>query len=323
MCKKIIDLHQPERVPIVIAVLLNWNRSEYTISCVESLLKSKVPPDSIIVVDNGSIDGSPELIEKRYPSIELIRNNCNLGFAAGSNQGIRRAIDDGADFVWVLNNDTLVDPECLYELLEASRRFPTGACFSGKIYLVNPNNVIWYAGGYRHKLHLAPVHWGEGKTENGKQEETRVVSFLSGCCMLFPRWALDSLGFFIEDYFTYSEDNEWCWRATSAGAQLFYVPRAKLWHHVSASAEEDNKASGSTSITAESWFYRVRNHLWTVRLWAKPPIRKYFALSTSVMVELKMIALHLVRKDYARARSICKGIYHGICKPVPRWSFDR
>lgn len=318
MCEKVGDNYKGGRVSTVIVVLLNWNSNEYTISCIESLLSSRVRPSRIIVVDNGSADGSPEIIEKRYPFIELIRNNCNLGFAAGSNQGIRSAIDGGADFVWVLNNDTLVDPECLAELLKASRRFPIGACFSGKIYRINPKNVIWYAGGYRHWLHLAPIHRGEGQAENEKQEETQAVSFLSGCCMLFPRWALDSLGFFIEDYFTYSEDNEWCWRATSAGAQLFYVPRAKLWHHVSASTEGDNKASGLTSITAESWFYRVRNHLWTVRLWAKPSIRKYFALIISVVVELKMIALHLVRRDFVRASSICKGIYHGLCKSVPR-----
>ena len=305
-----------------IVVLLNWNSGEYTIPCIESLLKSRVPPSKIIVIDNGSTDGSPERIDKEYPLVELIRNKYNVGFAAGSNQGIRRAIDLGADFVWLLNNDTLVDHECLGELLKAARRFPTGACFSGKIYLANTNNVIWYAGGYRHCLNLGAYHSSRGQVDNDKQDEAKPVSFLSGCCMLFPRWALDSLGLFIDDYFCFSEDNEWCWRATSAGVQLFYVPSAKLWHHVSASASKNDMAEGPSAIPAKSWYFLIRNHLWTVRLWAKPSIRKYIALIISFGGELRMVVRNLLKADCEGASAVWKGMLDGIWKPVPRRDND-
>ena len=155
------------------------------------------------------------------------------------------------------------------------------------------------------------------------REETHAVSFVSGCCMLFPRWALDSLGLFIQDFFCYSEDNEWSWRATSAGAHLFYVPSAKLWHQVSASAGKNDQAGVSASIPASSWYFMIRNHLWTLRLWARPPIRKYLALSASVAIELRMIASHLAKAEHSQASAIFRGMCDGIWKPVPKWSSDR
>ncbi|MHB8894439.1 MAG: glycosyltransferase family 2 protein [Candidatus Geothermincolia bacterium] len=303
--------------PRTVAVLVNWNSGEYTVPCIESLLNGQIAPDKIVVVDNGSSDGSADLIANRFPFVDVIRNKENRGFASGNNQGITRAMSDGADFIWVLNNDTVVAEDCLKVLLRACEAFPRGGCFSGKIYLGESKDMIWFAGSHRHKIHLGPIHEGEGKPDIYANDVTVAVPFLSGCCMLFPRWALERLGLFIEDYFCYSEDNEWSWRAISSGVDLIYVPAANVWHHVSASAIKNDPSYRPGSPPAGSWYFMVRNHLWTIRRWARPPGRKYFALASNIAIELRMTVGHLLRADTSRAKAIARGMIDGVIKPIP------
>ena len=299
-------------------VLLNWNGGEHTIPCIESLLKGSVIPWKIVVVDNGSNDGSPDIISDKFPEIYLIRNTKNRGFTGGNNQGIDYLLSKDIDYIWVLNNDTIVDQNCLGELLNSAKLYPEIACFTGKIYFDDPSDKIWYAGGYRNRFHLSSNHIGEGEIEKGKYDEIKNVEFISGCCMFFPRVSLNELSGFIEDYFIYSEDNEWSWRALNKGKSLLYVPTAKLWHVISASVMKgagDNRKNGPSSF---AWYLMIRNNLWTIRLHSTPVTRKYFAIAINIFIEIRMIINHLIRRDSQRAKSIFYGMCSGLFRGIPQ-----
>ena len=300
-------------------VLINWNGGEYTIPCIESLLEGKIIPWKIVVIDNGSNDGSPELIFDKFPDIHLIRNKKNKGFTVGNNQGINYLLSEGADYIWVLNNDTLVDQNCLDKLLGAARLYPHMACFTGKIYYDKPSDKIWYAGGYRQQLHLSVKHRGEDEIDKGRYNEIEEVEFISGCCMFFPCLSLNNLGGFIDDYFVYSEDNEWCWRAIKSGHKLLYVPDAIIWHLVSATAKR-NTSDGKRidEPTAFSWFFMIRNNFWTIRYHCNPYPKKLLAIGVNIIIELKMIISNLVKKDFDRALSIWNGMYKGLLFTLPK-----
>ena len=299
-------------------VLLNWNGGEYTISCIESLLKGSMIPWKIVVVDNGSNDGSPDLISDKFPEIYLIRNTKNRGFTGGNNQGIDYMLSEDIDYIWVLNNDTIVDKNCLEELFNAAKLNPQIACLTGKIYFYKPSNMLWYAGGYRHKFHLSSMHRGEGEIDAGKYDVNEHVEFISGCCMFFPRLSLNELGGFIEDYFAYSEDNEWSWRALNKGKSLLYVPTAKISHVISASFMKeagDDRKNGPSSF---AWYFMIRNNFWTIRLHSTHVTRKYFAIAINIFIEIRMIINHLIRRDFQRAKSIFYGMCSGLFRVIPQ-----
>jgi len=300
--------------PKVGVVLLNWNSGEYTLRCIESLLTGKSVPWKVVVVDNASVDDSADLIVRKYPFVQLIRNRVNVGFACGNNQAICNLLTEGADYIWILNNDTLVSGACLYELLQASILFPGVACFTGKIFYENTPGTLWYAGSYRHGMHLAPKHRGLGEADVGRYDQIEEVDFVSGCCMFIPSWALYRFGGFIDEYFAYSEDNEWSWRVRKSGSTLLYVPCAVLWHSVSASLRKHSTEDG---ISARAYYLMMRNHLWTVRRYAGPGWKKYFAIAVNIAIELRMMLWNLVHGNVGKARAISSGMYEGMRGAIP------
>ena len=111
--------------PAVCIVILNWNGWQDTVECIESCLRLTYPRFSILLIDNGSSDGSEQALRVSFPQIELIQTGVNLGFAGGCNVGIRRSLQDGADYVWLLNNDTKVEPGALGSLVEVLESEPS------------------------------------------------------------------------------------------------------------------------------------------------------------------------------------------------------
>ena len=225
-------------------------------------------PWRILVWDNASIDGSPDRIAQMFPQICVLPSRTNVGFAAGTNAGIRRLLQEGADFIWVLNNDTVVDPGCLSALLNAMQAEPDVAAATGKILCATPPNRIWYAGADWRPWLLVVKHRGQSETDRGQYDQPVDVDFVSGCCMLARRSAFEAVGLFDERFFAYSEDVDWCLRARQAGLRLRYVPQAVLWHKVSASLYKN--ALGTSGGTASPWSYFLtfRNNLIIIRKYA-------------------------------------------------------
>ena len=218
-------------LPLISVVILNWNGSRIVEKCLKSLQAQTYNPLEIIVVDNASTDGSADLIRRRFPDVNLIVNERNLGFGGGNNVGIRAS---QGRYIMMLNNDARLDAKCIEELkrsIEKDERYGACAC---KILLENEDNLVDSAG--------IVVFWdglsiGRGRLEKGdrynKEEE---VFFSSGCACLFRKKMLDDIGLLDEDFFAYADETDMGWRARMAGWKCIYNPKAVVYHFHSASS---------------------------------------------------------------------------------------
>ncbi|MDZ7695447.1 MAG: glycosyltransferase family 2 protein [Deltaproteobacteria bacterium] len=226
--------------PEVVVVILNWNGKEDTTLCLRSLANLKYDHVEIIVVDNGSKDGSVEFLRSEK-GITLIENGANLGFAAGNNVGIRYAINKlKPDYVFLLNNDTECDPDMLTHLVRTAESSSQIGIVSPKIcYFDNPNK-IWSIGGngiFKTVL-LGDSIKGQGDSVNYVQD--RPVDYVWSCGMLIKENVIHQIGLLDEDYFVSMEDIDYCKRARDAGFEIWVSSRAKLLHKVSSSTGGDN-----------------------------------------------------------------------------------
>lgn len=219
--------------PLVYIIILNWNRKYDTLECLESLQYINYPNYKIIVVDNGSIDGSPQVIREKFPNITLIENKKNLGFAEGNNIAIKSALQEGADYVLLLNNDTIVDRNFLIQLVKVAESDPEIGICGPKIYHYDFPNKIWFAGGLIKGG--TTLHIGGGKDDKGQFDKISVVDYITGCAMLVKRKVFEKVGLLDPDYFCMFEDADLCLRNRRAGFKAVYVPNARVWHKISSS----------------------------------------------------------------------------------------
>lgn len=240
-------------------VILNWNGKEDTIECLKSVQKCQIPSIrqaqdkkfkcQIIVVDNGSTDGSITAIKKKFPKVEVVEIGRNLGFAGGNNVGVKKAIEDGADFVLVLNNDTTADENLLVHFIEALDNNKDVGILSPMIYFsqgyeyhkeryskAEQGKVIWYAGGVIDWDNVLAANYGVDDTDIGQYENEREIDFATGACMFIRREVLEKFGMFNEKYYLYLEDADFSQRVKNAGYKVIFVPQAKVWHKVSQSS---------------------------------------------------------------------------------------
>ena len=220
----------PKGTPLVTVIILNLNSFDVTHDCLQSLRKIDYPNYEIIVVDNGSVDGSGTRLAEADPHVRLIRNERNLGFAAGCNPAIRDALARGADYVLLLNNDTVVAPDFLSQMIAVAETDPSIAVLNPKIYYFDEPDRFNYAGGEHKVWRLFPKQIAFREKDVGQCDEIREVSFLSGCAMLIRTSALRSIGLFDEIFFHFFEDISWSLRAIRAGYKGVYVPKAVIWH---------------------------------------------------------------------------------------------
>ena len=219
----------------IYAVSLNWNGFSLTVPCIDSLKKSTIPFTKIIILDQASTDGSGEKLQQLYENdnqVHIVHNEKNYGFAAGINIGIKKALDMGAEMVFIVNNDTIVDKDCIQHLYEVLLSDPlAGATGPAIMYYSNPEK-IWQAGGFFNKLKMGTSVPAKGKMLSEISKSVSGVSFLTGCALLFPAKTFDKVGLFDQSYFLYSDDVDYCLRIKNAGMNMYFVPTAKVWHKI-------------------------------------------------------------------------------------------
>lgn len=285
--------------PLIFGITLNWNRRDDTLQCLESLVKSDFPNFRILVVDNGSEDGSPEAIKEHYPSVEQIINGKNLGFAGGFNQGFKFALNAGAEYILIVNNDTTVAPDMLKLLFNAILPEQVGVV-SPIILYANKPNKIWSAGAGRNPwtLELTENH-GRGQTFSEITER----DFLSGCGMLIKRVVLENVGLFDDRFFMYYEDSDFALRVRQSGYKMLLVPQARMWHAVSQSSDGTDSPNerywmGKSSVL----FFRKHIHGW----------RRLLIFPLRFGSIFKNTLLLLRRKKLSSARAYLRGSWEGI-----------
>jgi GT2 family glycosyltransferase len=225
----------PARVTIVV---LNWNLRDDTLACLASLDRAALHGARVMVVDNGSRDGSVEAIRARHPRVELVALPENRGYAGGNNAGIRTALEAGAEGVLLLNNDTEVAPDFLPPLLEATE--PDVAAVSSTIFRLDRPELIDVAYaevhfGRRHMVQLAGANALPAERFARRQE----IQVAVGCSVLLRAEALRTVGLFDEEYFAYHEDVDWCLRARKYGYRLLLEPHSRVFHRRSRSTVRD------------------------------------------------------------------------------------
>jgi GT2 family glycosyltransferase len=297
----------------VVIIILHYLGEEYTKLCLESVEKIRADGLKIeaMVVNNNPKEDLTD-IKKEYSRFLFLETGENLGYVGGNNYGITRALRDGADYILVLNNDTIVDKSLILELVKAAES-EKAAVIGPKIYFAKGfeyhkkrykpadlGKVIWYAGGKIDWKNVNGFHRGVDEVDRGQYELSGATDFVTGCAVFIKRQVFETIGLFDERYFLYLEDLEFCQRAMKAGFKIIFAPKAKLWHYNAGSS----KVGGGLHD-----YYITRNRLLFGLNYA-PFITRYNLIQESIKLWIfgrpwQKIAV----KDYYTGR-LGKGSWH-------------
>jgi len=289
-------------------VLLNWNSADLTRDCLRSVLDGTVVPGAIVVVDNGSQDNSVVRIRADFPQVAVLENGENKGFAEGSNIGIRHLLSKSMDWIWVLNNDTVVDSTCLEHLLEAAGNSHYPVIVGAQIFYYDRPDEAWYAGGEVSPLTLLARHITDARLG---VDGPVPVGFVTGCSMFASKVTFERY-LFDERYFAYCEDVELCLRIKKGGGALLYAPRAVISHRVAATAKRMSIGKHVGKISSVQHYYLSRNQILLIRQHATNPGVWLVAMLVHLARVLSFSAGHLVFGRWRKALSVWRGIHDGF-----------
>jgi hypothetical protein len=238
------------------AVVVNWNGGPANLACLRSLLDQGLPPSAVAFIDNGSTDGSLELVLAAFPTLGVQRNPSNTGFARASNQGVRHALECGADRLLLVNNDVLLAPGTLRTLEKALADPGLGIVAPRIAYARNPG-TLWCAGGRIAFRQNVTELIGHKEPDGPRWQHTMPVDFVPGCAMLLRREVLERIGLFDEDFFAYHEDADLCLRARNAGFGVACVGCALAFH-------EPHSSTGGGYNPGRKYMMGV-NSIWFMR----------------------------------------------------------
>lgn len=240
--------------PQVSIIIVIWNGREDTSECLQSLREDTYPHKRLIVVDNGSSDDSVAYIHKQFPEATVIENHANLGFTGGNNVGIREALAGGADYVYLLNNDTTVEPDALGALVAAAEAEPRFGLLSPVMHYFDAPRGIWFAGSQITLRTGRVVH--DNSRQPARTEAPYEVPWVSGCAILMRAGLARQLEGFDDRYYLTFEDVDLSLRVRDAGLAVVTVPAARIYHKGGKSGKR---------ISGIGYYYVVRNKLLLVR----------------------------------------------------------
>jgi len=218
----------PSHEPRVAVIILNTNKREDTLACLASLAESTWRNLDVIVLDNASTDGSVAAILERHPSVHVEPLRDNRGYAGNNNVGVALALARGADWLFVLNEDTILDPLCIEHLVRYGQVHPKVGIVGPLVFHFDEPGVIQSAGGWFDSWQAG--HIGQNEEDRGQFATPRRVDWISGCGIMLRRAVIEQVGMLDERFFYYWEETDWCLRAERAAWQCALVPDARLWH---------------------------------------------------------------------------------------------
>lgn len=272
-----------------------WNAGELIDECLNSIISQLTAADEVIVVDNGSRDGTPERIAAQYPHITLVRLPENLGFAGGVNRGLQLA--RGTELI-LINQDVVLRPNCLAAL---SAQLATGPAIVGCKLLYPDGLTIQHAGGLIRQPRALADHYGYRQADDGRWDTATEVDYVTGAVFAFNRTVLNAIGWFDEAFHpAYYEEVDYCYRARTAGARVVYEPAAVAIHHESHSTDKRTTA-----------YYRTMER-GRVRFALKN-------LDVAYLLEefLPAESAYLQQADAAYARDVCAAAYDDVLMNLP------
>jgi len=236
--------------PKVFIIILNWKNWPDVLECLESIKNNDYPNYQVVIVDNDS----EEKPQPPSPEIKIVYNEENLGFSGGNNVGIKYALENNADYVLLLNDDTIVDQNFLSKLVEAGESDKSFGMIGPKVYFYDEPNRLWDSGGKINWLYNKGTMRGYNEIDKGQYDSPPIqeTEYINGCCLLVKKEVINQIGLMAEDYVAYYEDADWSTRARQAGYKCIFVPQSEIWH----------KGSKSTIPNSPLYiYYHVRNGL--------------------------------------------------------------
>lgn len=257
------------RNPTVYVLVLNWNHKLVTLDCVESALRSDYPRFRVVVIDNGSTDGSVEFLQRKYGRyVTVLENGANLGYADGFNVGLRYAFrHSDARYCLVMNNDTVIDPRAISELVKLAETDSRIGFATGKVYYFDQPTVLQTVGRKEDSIWWGGEMIGNREEDRGQYDQVSERVFIDDIYTLVSkRVYIDTQGY-SSDFFLEAEEYDWQARAKKLGYKIMYTPNAKLWH-------KDSMTIGRDS--ALKAYYDARNPLLVILKHKSPQFFKKY-----------------------------------------------
>jgi len=263
-------------------IIVSYNKKDLTTACVESIYRTcgDIKVD-VIVVDNGSTDGTPEALAKNFPSITIIRNATNLGFAAANNQGMKIA---RGKYILLLNNDAILHSNSLQVMISFLEAHPQAGAVGPQLLNEDGtiqrstddepslrrlvlNGILNRSSYLRRRIgHLSYLHWSH--------ESLKEVPMVIGACIMVRKVVVEAVGGLDEQFFMYLDDTDWCMRIRRAGWKIFYLPEATVTHLGGRSSDYPVRKAMfyKSMLLLSKKYYSLRSHFvarmyWGFRLW--------------------------------------------------------
>jgi GT2 family glycosyltransferase len=301
--------------PQVFVIVLTWNHLSDTLECLRSLASLEYPSYRIVIVDNGSEDNTPRIVREKFPNVVVIENERNLGYAEGNNEGIRYALNHSADFILLLNNDTIVDRQFVTHLVTAAQEHPEAAAFGPKIYFSDQPDHIMFAGARWDQDAAVFRYIGQGEQETGKYDILSETETLSGCAMLLRAELVSAVGLLDTRFFLLWEETDLCSRIRRYGYKLLFVPIAKVWH-------KGSRSFGG--LGPQYTYYHTRNRLLWIEKNLRGGAKRHAYLRCAKEIYWRLLALRQLnrsRYDEAIIRAHILGwIHYAIRQFGSQWS---
>lgn len=222
-----------KKTPLVSVIIVNWNGGEVLRQCLKSLSKIDYPKWELVMVDNGSVDGSVEQIKKlkiknkNYNlKLKIFKNKTNLGFAVANNQGYKKS---KGKYILLLNNDTKVTADFLSKLVGRMEKDNSIGVIQPKIFLMDNPGYLDNAGSFLTTIGFLE-HWGFARRDGREFTKEKEIFSAKGACMLIRRDVIEKVGLFDEDFFSYFEESDFCWRVWLLGKRVIFYPEAEIYH---------------------------------------------------------------------------------------------
>lgn len=289
--------------PLVIVLILSYNGKHLLEDSISSYLNNDYPNFKVIVIDNGSYDGTKEWVEQNFPQVKVLRTEKNLKYSGGFNFGLNYAFNvENADFVLITNNDVKADKNVISELVKAALRSPDYGFVTGKVYFYDQPNVLQTVGKYEDPIRWNGEHIGYKEVDIGQYDEESERIFADDIFILVSRKVYETVGGYDTTFAFQAEEYDWQARAKNVGFKVYYTPKAKIWHKESATI---GKAS------AFKLYYDARNPMIVIMKYKSSKFfKRYFYNHLKNILITSLV--NIKRLNFDCALAVWKGLFSGL-----------
>ncbi len=303
-------------------ILINWNSYDCTADCLESLRGLVNKDYDVLLVDNGSADGSGKRLHDDFPEVIYIPLEKNIGFTGGNNAGMNYSINRDYEYTILLNNDTFVEPDFLKILTEYLDNHPAVGAIQPKIYYNHDRTLLWNAGSYFTRWNGKHHIEGEWKKSTPTSEIIKQPDWLTGCALMVRNDVIRQVGLLDESLFIYYDDLDYSFRIKNAGHQLVYHPGSVIYHIAGASHRSEKKGKEGF-ISPMVHYYLTRNRIWFIKKYLSP-FYQFTALMIFAPYLAAMLGYFLMRRRTEKFKKTWQAVREGFSKRMEtRYTFDK